>query len=98
MHIVERYPDYKKPFLQNEVQIFATTHNIECLKFFKEALEEDDMKELQADVRSFTLQSLPGNQVKAYTYSYEQFEHAIEQGIEIRGNSDLWATKSYKFL
>ena len=74
---------------QNEVQIFATTHNLECLKFFKEALEEDEIKELQSDVRSFTLQSLPNNQVKAYTYTFEQFEHSIEQEIEIRGNSDL---------
>jgi AAA15 family ATPase/GTPase len=69
---------------ENNVQIFATTHSLECLKYFKEALEDDDMKEFQKDARHFLIKKTDSGQIKSFTYNFEQFEHAIEAGNEIR--------------
>jgi len=68
---------------KNDVQLFATTHNKESLKYFHEALEE--LSEYQQDARCFTLSRIKDNSVKAYTQTYEQFEHALLHDIEIRG-------------
>ena len=84
-----RFKDFWKTILkaaeEYKVQLFVTTHNNECLKYFKEALEDDEMQHLQKQARSFTLRRLPDDSIKAYKYDFDQFEHSIEQGIEIRG-------------
>jgi|APTNR8051073442_1049403.scaffolds.fasta_scaffold00408_27 AAA15 family ATPase/GTPase len=69
---------------QFNVQVFATTHNYETLKYLKELLDTPDMASFQSCVRSFTLRRLSDQNIKAYPYTYEKFNHAIEQGIEIR--------------
>lgn len=69
----------------HEVQLFITTHNEECLRFFKEALEEEEMTDLQDDARCFTLQEAKNGQVIAYKTGFEGFQHAIDQHINIRG-------------
>ncbi len=69
---------------KNNTQLFITTHNTECLKCFKEVLEENDFTHLQNDVRSYTLKKLPDNSIKAYKYNFEEFEHAINQEVELR--------------
>ncbi len=69
----------------HQVQLFITTHNEECLRFFKEALEEEDMTDLQKDARCFTLQEDKNGQVIAYKTGFEGFQHAIDQHINIRG-------------
>jgi AAA15 family ATPase/GTPase len=83
-----RFKEFWKTILksakENNVQIFATTHSLECLKYFKEALEDDDMKEFQKDARHFLIKKTGSGQVKSFTYNFEQFEHAIEAGNEIR--------------
>jgi len=82
-----RFKDFWKTILvaakENDVQIFATTHNKEALKYFYEALEE--LPDYQQDARSFTLSRIKDGSVKAYTQTYEQFEHALLHDIEIRG-------------
>ncbi len=69
----------------NKVQLFVTTHNEECLRYFKEALEEEDMQELQKNARCFTLQEVKDGNVKAYKTGFEGFQHAIDMHINIRG-------------
>jgi len=82
-----RFKDFWKTILvaakENDVQMFATTHNKDCLKYFYEALEE--LPEYQQDARCFTLSRIKDDSVKAYTQTYEQFEHALHYDIEIRG-------------
>ncbi len=84
-----RFKDFWKTIikaaLKNDVQLFATTHNLECLKYFKEALEESDLEKAQVDARHFLVSKLISGETKAYTYNFEQFESAIELGNEIRG-------------
>lgn len=69
----------------NKVQLFITTHNLECLTYFKEVLEEPEMQEFQALSRCFALKELPNREVKAYNYSFEDFENAIDTETEMRG-------------
>jgi len=69
---------------QFNVQIFATTHNYETIRYLKETLESDEGKEFQSSVRTYTVKKLENLEHKAYSYKFDEFENAIEQGIEIR--------------
>lgn len=69
----------------NNVQIFATTHNMECIEYFKEVLEEDEMQIYQDLSRTITLRELPNHTIKAYTRIFEEFEYEIDNELEIRG-------------
>ena len=67
----------------NNVQLFATTHNEECIKYYKEALEEEG-EEIKNESRIIRLAEMEDKQVKAYTYQFEDFAHSIENGNELR--------------
>jgi AAA15 family ATPase/GTPase len=70
---------------RNKVQLFATTHSKECLKFIKEVLEEDEeLKSFQKDMRCFRLVEHKDKSVKSYSYDFEQFQFAIDHENEIR--------------
>jgi AAA15 family ATPase/GTPase len=68
-----------------DVQIFATTHNIECIEYFREVLEEDAMKEYQDLARIVSLKVKKDNSVKARVYDFEAMEMANETDYELRG-------------
>ena len=83
-----RFKEFWKVILQtakeNNVQLFMTTHNVECIKYLKEVLEED-LPELKNDARNITLvENIKTKVVTAHTYNYEQFEHTLDVGNEIR--------------
>jgi AAA15 family ATPase/GTPase len=65
------------------VQVFATTHNIETLKYLKDLINEE-IGDFAENVRHYTLKKLPSGELKSYLYDFEKFEYALEQGIEIR--------------
>jgi AAA15 family ATPase/GTPase len=73
-----------KSATSNQTQLFISTHNSECLRSFKEVLEEIEFTHLQKDVRSYSLKKLPNESIKAYKYNFEEFEHAINQEVELR--------------
>lgn len=82
------FKEFWKVILQtakdNDVQLFMTTHNEECIRYFKEVLEED-LPNLKEDVRNITLvENAKTKVVTAHTYNYEQFEHTLDVGNEIR--------------
>ncbi len=85
----DRFPDFWRTILkackENDVQLFATTHNWECLEFFKNVLEEPEMTDYQKDARHFEMKALRNGKIKAYHYDFEQFKFAIENNHEIRG-------------
>jgi AAA15 family ATPase/GTPase len=83
-----RFKEFWKVILKtakdNSVQLFMTTHNEECIKYFKDVLEED-LPEMQKDVRNITLvENVKTKIVTAHTYDFEQLEHALSIGNEIR--------------
>jgi AAA15 family ATPase/GTPase len=69
----------------NNIQLFATTHNLECVQFFKEVLEQDDFKKLASKARTITLFQTKDKQVQARTRNFEAFQEAIDEGYNIRG-------------
>jgi AAA15 family ATPase/GTPase len=86
-HFNEFWKVILKVAKENNVQIFATTHNMECIGYFKEVLEEEDMKDYQDLSRTLTLRELPNGRVKAYTRTFEEFEYELNQSLEIRGGN-----------
>jgi len=70
-----------------KVQIFATTHNLECVEHFKNILETMDVKEYQELSRTITLRKLPDNRIKAYIRLFEEFEYELNNELEIRGGA-----------
>ena len=67
-----------------DVQLFATTHSLECQKYFVYALaelEEEDRK----NARNISLVEDSEGQVKSITFDFKQFEFAMEIGYNTRG-------------
>ncbi len=84
-HFVEFWKVILKVAQDYNVQIFATTHNIECLQYFKVALEDENLKEYQSLSRIITLRRLPNNNIKAYIRIFDEFEYELDSEYEIRG-------------
>jgi AAA15 family ATPase/GTPase len=86
-----RFKEFWKAILRtakdNDVQLFMTTHNEECIKYFIEALNENESGSYKIDARSISLAQLPDKSVKAYTYTFDQLEANIIQGNEVRGGA-----------
>jgi len=95
-----RMTDYWKGLLkaavQNNVQLFCTTHSQECIKSFAAAFEEDaSLKSMRDQCRLVELMEprdqqgkvLSGKKglVKAYTYHYDEMLDNLATGTEIRG-------------
>lgn len=66
------------------IQIFATTHSIGVLESLQQALREKGFSRHQATTNCYALQRDKNGLVRSYRYDYEQFDHCIEHGIEIR--------------
>ena len=67
-----------------DVQLFATTHSLECQRYFVEAfseLEEEDREK----ARNISMIETPQGDVKSITYNFEQFELALKVGANTRG-------------
>lgn len=70
---------------KQNTQLFITTHNAECLRAFKEVLEEQEMQHLQKKVASYSLFRNKEGMVDNVRYSFAEFEHAIDYSLNIRG-------------
>lgn len=66
------------------VQLFASTHNIDSIRAYNKVLEEDDQSAYREKARIFALRKLPEHQFKAYKYLFEQFNYLINEEIELR--------------
>ncbi len=86
-----RLKGYWKTVLQlcakYNVQLFATTHSLECQQAFVEALEDPDMQQYQNDARNISLIENKAGEVKAITYDFGQFEYALNIGFNTRGGA-----------
>jgi AAA15 family ATPase/GTPase len=67
-----------------EVQLFATTHSLECQRYFVDAFTELG-EEYQNDARNISLVENSEGQVKSVTFDFKQFEFAMEIGYNTRG-------------
>ncbi len=69
---------------KNNVQIFATTHDYDSIRGFKEAVAEMESLEGEELAAGYKLQKIAGDELRGYKYSASQLEYAIEQEMEIR--------------
>ncbi len=69
---------------ERRVQVFATTHRLEVLKGLQHVLSQGQFSENQQTTNCYTLQRDEQGSVRSYRYEYDQFEHCIAHGIEIR--------------
>lgn len=73
-----------KASVDNNVQIFATTHNIDSLKGLAKVLKQSEYSEYHPDVCEFKLIKKDDSSVVAVKYDYDLFEYAVNQEFEIR--------------
>lgn len=66
------------------VQVFATTHNIDTLQAANAILQEETYKDMQPQWRAYTLRKFPEGELKAYKHTYEQFSYLLNEDREIR--------------
>jgi AAA15 family ATPase/GTPase len=69
-----------KSCIDNEVQLFATTHSEECIKYFANAAEN---LELSLSTRVIKLAQTQSG-IKAYTSTFDQFSNALDAESELR--------------
>ena len=70
-------------FIENRnIQLFVTTHNIECIQSLKTVLQNDETLQDLANVYNIVSTKLKGFQ--AYKYSFNELKEAINNEIEIR--------------
>ena len=78
---------YWKTILQsaknNQVQLFATTHSLECLKYFKEALEELG-EDYQKEARLHHVLKTKTGLIKDIVFPYHHFKGNVELENEMR--------------
>lgn len=66
------------------IQIFATTHNIECLESLSKAIDEMQIKEDEDIVAVCNVMKTKENGFKVYRYNSKDLKEAIDNEIEIR--------------
>ena len=66
------------------VQLFATTHNIDSLQTLCKVVEEKKDSLWEENIRVYTLRKTSDDTLKAIKSTYKQFNHLINQEIEIR--------------
>ena len=69
----------------NDVQLFMTTHSLECQQAFAEVFEDPEMVHLQKEFRNIALVEAQDHSVKPFVYNFQQLSENLELGIETRG-------------
>ena len=66
------------------IQVFATTHSLEILTGLREVLHGQEFADYRDSTCCYTLQRDKDDLVRAYRYGYADFNHCLEDGMEIR--------------
>lgn len=75
---------------KNDVQLFITTHSLECQQAFVEVFEDHDMVQYQEKARQFTLIEKPDGQITAIGRDWKQLAFAFETDNDTRGGKLVW--------
>ncbi len=70
---------------KKNIQLFMTTHSLECQEAFAEVFEDPDMVHLQSEFRNITLVEALDHSIKPFIYNYQQLSENLDLGIETRG-------------
>lgn len=77
-----------KAAMKNNVQLFASTHNIECVIYFKDALSELKDSIDPSVGRTITFHKNKNGHIFSVTRLYENFEYELENEFELRGGQN----------
>ena len=66
------------------MQVFVSTHSVAVLQTLLDALGTDGFASYRSTTYCYTLKHDRNGHVRPYRYEYEQFEHCVRHGIEIR--------------
>ncbi len=66
------------------IQVYATAHSIDVLTCFREVLLGEEFEAYRSMIACYVLARDRKDRVRSYRYGYEQFDHCIKHGIEIR--------------
>ena len=69
---------------ERSIQVFATTHRLELLTILQSLLRKEEYLSMRAESKCFVFARNKDGQVVPYKYDYEEFDHCIQHGIEIR--------------
>lgn len=69
---------------KRDIQVFATTHSLELLKILQGVLRRDTYSDMRSESKCFVLARNSVGDVRPYKYDYDEFDHCIQHGIEIR--------------
>ncbi len=69
---------------EHDMQAFVTTHSVALLQALLDVLGTDRFASHRTVTNCYTLQRDREGHVRTYRYEYEQFEHCVRHGIEIR--------------
>jgi len=75
--------------LENNNQLFITTHNYEVLKYLVKFINSNKKEKYADIVNCYSLAKIPGNELKSYKYNFEELSYSISNNIEIRGNESI---------
>lgn len=67
-----------------QIQIFCSTHSVDVLQGLRAVLQEKQFLDMRPTVSNYVLAKDKDGLIRSYRYDYEQFDHCIEHGIEIR--------------
>lgn len=67
-----------------DVQVIATTHNVEALRHLTAVLEDEQWARYRDSVAAYTLVRANDDAVRSYRYGYEQLSNALDHDIEVR--------------
>ena len=67
---------------EHNVQLFATTHNLDCLRGIKDAMSENE--KYQAITNVYNIAKTKNEGFQTYIYAYSDLKEAIDNEIEIR--------------
>ena len=70
--------------IKNDVQIFATTHDVDSIRGFQQAAAEIENEEDREIAAGFKLQRIADDELRSYRFSVSQLGYAIGQEMEIR--------------
>lgn len=65
---------------KNNVQIFATTHDLDSIRGLRDAANDTN----PALASAYKLLKMDDGELKSYRYTYDQLDNAIQQEVEIR--------------
>ena len=68
---------------QQDIQVFLTTHSLGVLQSLYRVLS-GGLSDFQSKIGYYNLARDKDGRVRTYRYDYEQFEHTVSHGIEIR--------------